>query len=185
MNIKSAIQSIVFICTFLILSSFACEDNEITEASEAFRNCAASSEDTIYRRVREEKEEDRPARICSIIDSVYSGCKAQKLALEKCKGVQQVANIFEARFESMKYILGLTYPNVEVASCTIFKTPEEVSSEAPSTTSRPNLKINRNLNQNPDKIQHREELEANIAFTSVPNSFLLSVIMLLSLRAYH
>ena len=183
MNSISETKSIVFIGIFLILSSFACEDNEITEASEAFTNCAASSEDTVYRRVREEKEEDRAAKICTIIDSAYSGCKTQKTALEKCKGVQKVSNIFEARFESMKYILRLSYPNVDVASCTIFKTPEEVVSEAPSTTIRPNVKVNRNLNQN--QIRHNEKLDSGASpFASASNLLLVCVVMFLSLRYY-
>ena len=56
MNIVRACRQIAFIAVFLILSTLGCEDDEINEASEAFRNCAGSSEDTIYRRVQEEKE---------------------------------------------------------------------------------------------------------------------------------
>ena len=91
MNIFIATRWILCISIFLILSTSACENDEINEASEAFRNCAGSSEDTIYRRVAEVKEEDRRAKMCSILETLYSGCKAQKSALEKCKGVEHVS----------------------------------------------------------------------------------------------
>ena len=93
MNIVIAIRWILFSGIFLISSTSACENDEINEASEAFRNCAGSSEDTIYRRVAEVKEEDRRAKMCSILETLYSGCKAQKSALEKCKGVEHVSKI--------------------------------------------------------------------------------------------
>ena len=59
MNIATMTHSTLFVGIILILSVFACDDDEINEASEAFRNCMASSQDTIYRLVAEEKDEDR------------------------------------------------------------------------------------------------------------------------------
>ena len=85
MNTFNPTRWILFIGIFLILSTSACEDDEINEASEAFRNCLGSSEATMYQRVGEEKEEDRPKKMCSILDRLYTGCKLQKSALEKCK----------------------------------------------------------------------------------------------------
>ena len=191
MNIVRACRQIAFIAVFLILSTLGCEDDEINEASEAFRNCAGSSEDTIYRRVQEEKEEDRPNTICNIIDKAYSGCNAQKTALERCKGAQDVARIIEARLYSIREILRLTYAyqNIKVSNCNIFNQPKiEVTSKKPPTS---RTKVNRNVKDGNSR-KHMEKVSqqdmshdnsAAAALMFVPHSLLLYVIIL-SYRFY-
>merc|ERR1712141_263481 len=121
--------------------------------------------------------------MCSILDSLYLGCKAQKSALEKCKGVKNVAKIIETRLYTMQLTLKLTYRNSDIASCNIFK-KEEVTSKRPlTTTSRTNVKLNHNSNQG-NSNNHRERLnqdashDNSAALMFVPNSLLLCVILL-------
>ena len=189
MNIIRACRHIAFIAVFLILSTLGCEDDEINEASEAFRNCAGSSEDTIYRRIREEKEEDRPNTICSILDTVYSGCKAQKTAFVNCKGAQVVAEIIETRLYSIREILRLTYAyqNIKVSNCNIFNQPQiEVTTKPAPTTSR--TKVNRNVKDGNSR-KHMEKVSQDMshdnsaapALMFVPQSLFLYVIIL----SYH
>lgn len=186
MNIIRACRQIAFIAVFLILSTLGCEDDEINEASEAFRNCAGSSEDTIYRRIREEKEEDRPNTICSILDTVYSGCKAQKTAFVNCKGAQVVAEIIETRLYSIREILRLTYAyqNIKVSNCNIFNQPQiEVTTKPAPTTSR--TKVNRNVKDGNSR-KHMEKVSQDMshdnsaaeALKFAPPSLLLYVITL-------
>ena len=186
MNIIRACRQIAFIAVFLILSTLGCEDGEINEASEAFRNCAGSSEDTIYRRIREEKEEDRPNTICSILDTVYSGCKAQKTAFVNCKGAQVVAEIIETRLYSIREILRLTYAyqNIKVSNCNIFNQPQiEVTTKPAPTTSR--TKVNRNVKDGNSR-KHMEKVSQDMshdnsaaeALKFAPPSLLLYVITL-------
>ena len=186
MNIIRACRHIAFIAVFLILSTLGCEDDEINEASEAFRNCAGSSEDTIYRRIREEKEEDRPNTICSILDTVYSGCKAQKTAFVNCKGAQVVAEIIETRLYSIREILRLTYAyqNIKVSNCNIFNQPQiEVTTKPAPTTSR--TKVNRNVKDGNSR-KHMEKVSQDMshdnsaaeALKFAPPSLLLYVIAL-------
>ena len=186
MNIIRACRHITFIAVFLILSTLGCEDDEINEASEAFRNCAGSSEDTIYRRIREEKEEDRPNTICSILDTVYSGCKAQKTAFVNCKGAQVVAEIIETRLYSIREILRLTYAyqNIKVSNCNIFNQPQiEVTTKPAPTTSR--TKVNRNVKDGNSR-KHMEKVSQDMshdnsaaeALKFAPPSLLLYVITL-------
>jgi len=186
MNIIRACRHIAFIAVFLILSTLGCEDDEINEASEAFRNCAGSSEDTIYRRIREEKEEDRPNTICSILDTVYSGCKAQKTAFVNCKGAQVVAEIIETRLYSIREILRLTYAyqNIKVSNCNIFNQPQiEVTTKPAPTTSR--TKVNRNVKDGNSR-KHMEKVSQDMshdnsaaeALKFAPPSLLLYVITL-------
>jgi len=186
MNIIRACRQIAFIAVFLILSTLGCEDEEINEASEAFRNCAGSSEDTIYRRIREEKEEDRPNTICSILDTVYSGCKAQKTAFVNCKGAQVVAEIIETRLYSIREILRLTYAyqNIKVSNCNIFNQPQiEVTTKPAPTTSR--TKVNRNVKDGNSR-KHMEKVSQDMshdnsaaeALKFAPPSLLLYVITL-------
>ena len=186
MNIIRACRQIAFIAVFLILSTLGCEDDEINEASEAFRNCAGSSEDTIYRRIREEKEEDRPNTICSILDTVYSGCKAQKTAFVNCKGAQVVAEIIETRLYSIREILRLTYAyqNIKVSNCNIFNQPQiEVTTKPAPTTSR--TKVNRNVKDGNSR-KHMEKVSQDMshdnsaaeALKFAPPSLILYVITL-------
>jgi len=191
MNIFIATRWILCISIFLILSTSACEDDEISEASEAFRNCAGSSEATMYERVREEKDEDRPTKICTILDSLYSGCKLQKSTLEKCKGVEHVSKLIEIRLYSIHEVLKYTYSyqNIDVASCNIFK-KEKVTSKRPLTTTlRPNVKTTRKRNQD-NSIKDREQYSkgnsqdnGSAGSKFVPNSLLIYVIIL-SLRHF-
>lgn len=180
----------MFIGIFLILSTSACEDDEINEASEAFRNCLGSSEATMYKRVGEAKEEDRPTKMCSILDRLYTGCKLQKSALEKCKGVEYVSNIVEVRLYSIHEVLKLSYSyqNIDVASCNIFKKEKATSKRPLTTTLNPNVKTARKRNQD-NSINDREQYSkgnshdnsaAGLMFVS--NSLLIYVIILSS---YH
>jgi len=186
MNVIRVCRQIAFIAVFLILSTLGCEDDEINEASEAFRNCAGSSEDTIYRRIREEKEEDRPNTICSILDTVYSGCKAQKTAFVNCKGAQVVSEIIETRLYSIREILRLTYAyqNIKVSNCNIFNQPQiEVTTKPAPTTSR--TKVNRNVKDGNSR-KHMEKVSQDMshdnsaaeALKFAPPSLLLYVITL-------
>jgi hypothetical protein len=186
MNIVRACQQIALIALCLILSTLGCEDDEINEASEAFRNCAGSSEDTIYRRVQEEKEEDRPNTICNIIDSAYSGCNAQKTALERCKGAQDVARIIEARLYSIREILRLTYAyqNIKVSNCNIFNQPKiDVTSKKPVPPSS-RTKVNRNVKDENSR-KHMEKVSQDMSHDNsaasglfiAPHSLFLYVII--------
>ena len=190
MNVIRVCRQIAFIAVFLILSTLGCEDDEINEASEAFRNCVGSSEATIYRKIQEEKEEDRPKTICNILDTVYSGCKDQKAAFEKCKGTQEAARIIETRLYSIREILGLTYSyqNIKLSNCNIFNQPKtEVTTKKPATTTS-RTKVNRNVKDGNSR-KHMEKVSQDMshdnsaapALMFVPQSLFLYVIIL----SYH
>ena len=190
MNIFNATRWSLFIGIYLILSTYACEDDEINEASEAFRNCLSSSEATMYDRVREEKEEDRPTKICSILDRLYTGCKLQKSALEKCNGVEHVSNITEVRLLSVNTVLMLSYSyqNIDVASCNIFRKEKRTSKRPLTTTLHPNAKTARKRNQDNSIKDGEQYIKGNSHDNSaaglmyVPNSLLIYVILL---STYH
>ena len=195
MNIFITTQLIAFIGVFLIISAFGCDEDKIEEASEAFKNCAGSSEGTIYRRIAEEKEEDRPTKICTILDSLYSGCKAQQLTLEKCDsskefGVPKAADILQARYDTVQYILGLQYKHIDVASCPIFKKPEETMPDRPSFTAPSlNVEVNHKTiqgteNKNKLKLSQDFSHDNSVAYAIAPNSLFCYLIILLSFRAY-
>ena len=191
MNSFITSRLIVFIGIFIIVSTFACEDDEKIEASEAFKNCASSSQDTIYRRIREEKDEDRPSTFCTILDSLYSGCKLQKLALQKCQGISDTEALIQTWLFGMRYTLDLTYrhQNIDVQSCEIFKKPEATKPELTSSTSSlPNVKVNHKTNQltedrNKQKLSQDFSHDNSVAYEIVPNSLLLYLLILLTLRA--
>ena len=184
MNIATITHSTLFVAIILILSVFACDDDEINEASEAFRNCMASSQDTIYRLVAEEKDEDRAAKICTILDSLYTGCKAQIEALEACKGDEHVAKLTETRLYSMQLTLQLTYQNSNVADCKIFKPPKEVKTEPPQTTSsNTHNQINHQSNGGQSRRKHVKDTRYDhnaSTLMHVPNVLMFCVVYVLS-----
>lgn len=173
----------MFIATFLIISTFACDDDESNEASEAFKNCAASSQATIYRLIGEEKDEDRPDKMCTILNGLYSGCNAQKLALETCRGASHVTNLIQTRLYAMQYTLDLTYShqNIDVASCEVFNPPEAAKPDPPKMTLNPKMKAN---HRSSEGVMNNNGHGASDSYVVVPKSLLSYLIVLISLWAY-
>ena len=130
MKIVRPCELIAFIAVFLTPSKGVgplngCEEDYTNEALTSFENCATASEDTVYRRIRDENDEQRPNIICNIVNTLYSDCTAQYLSLEKCVGYENeggMAEIVQSRLFSIREILRLTYAyqNIDFSKCEMF-----------------------------------------------------------------
>ena len=169
---------VVFATISVIVSVLGCEVDEKDEASEAFTNCVHSAESSIFARIAEE-EGDRQTAMCKILDDFFSGCQQQILALKRCEDSSHVEHLKRIRLTNVANILKLTYPNTNPDSCSIFKSMEEESKLASSTTSPQQGDQRRSPNQGGSSI-----LDANAANkinTYSLFSCLITVILSLSL----
>ena len=92
MKIISPFLLIAFIAAFLISLTFECEEHKTKEALVAYENCYSASEDTVYRKIREENDKQKPNTLCNILNTLWRDCIPQYLALEKCVGYHKRIN---------------------------------------------------------------------------------------------
>lgn len=177
---------IIFAIIFLLGSTFACDEAEMKEAAEAYRNCIATSEESIYH--QKENNTNKQTIICESLDNFFSGCTEQISALEKCRGISYVKNLKEIRLATVANLLSLKYPGINVEGCQkIRKINREEIKQMPSTISPQSGKNENQRNQNlQNHHRHKSGLsseKANLANTTIPKwSFYFSITLLSTLH---
>ena len=144
MKIISPFLLIAFIAAFLISLTFECEEHKTKEALVAYENCYSASEDTVYRKIREENDKQKPNTLCNILNTLWRDCIPQYLALEKCVGYDKRSNPHYEEMEGrskrrlfyIRETLTQTYANqnINFSKCEIFnRIPIELTTSQPPT----------------------------------------------------
>lgn len=115
-------------------NAFGCTEEEVSEASYAFRNCEDSVKATTF-----QKQGQADVDLCEVLDHYFDGCRGQLQELVKCKGQDHVDKIKKASITSFANILDSIWSGSTKASeCRALK-PTTTTTTTPASTASTGL----------------------------------------------